>query len=198
MAETKGQVRKNELAALGLVNRCPMHGYRLNQVVKDLGLEHWTTLSRSSIYNALRRLAKQDAVSVSKEREGNAPERTVYHITRKGRGMLREILRHALAYVGPEDRYFYLGLMFAEAIPGRQVTKLLETRCEHIHHAMEEEIRQMEDASRPEPRPTHFLKMMEAGRQHSEVELRVCRQIVDLLRKEPDYFRRVQGGFQNG
>ena len=198
MAETTGQVRKNELAALGLVNRCPMHGYRLNQVVKDLGLEHWTTLSRSSIYNALRRLAKQDAVSVSKEREGNAPERTVYHITAKGRGMLREILGHALAYVGPEDRYFYLGLMFAEAIPGRRITKLLEARCERIRDAVEEEKREMEKAEKPAPRPKHLLTMMHAGLQHSEVELRVCRQIVDLLRKEPDYFRRVQGSVHDG
>jgi DNA-binding PadR family transcriptional regulator len=198
MTETTGQVRKNDLAALGLVNRHPMHGYRLNQVVKDLGLEHWTTLSRSSIYNALRRLAKQDAVSVSKEREGNAPERTVYHITRKGRGMLREILRHALAYVGPEDRYFYLGLMFAEAIPGRQITRLLEARCERIRDDMEEEKREMDEVDRPVPRPKHILTMMEAGLQHSEVELRVCRQITDLLRKEPDYFRRVQGSFRDG
>jgi DNA-binding PadR family transcriptional regulator len=198
MREPRGLVRKNELAALGLVNRLPMHGYRLNQTVKELGLEHWTTLSRSSIYNALRRLAKRDAVSVTKEREGNAPERTVYHITRKGREMLREILRHALAYVGPEDRYFYLGLMFADALQGRQIKRLLEARCERIREAMEEEKRQMEEVDGPEPRRGHLLLMMQVGLRHSEVEVRVCREIIALVEKDPEYFRRVQGSFRDG
>lgn len=192
MKVAAGLVRKNELAALGLVNRCPMHGYRLNQVVKELRFEHWTTLSRSSIYNALRRLAGQGAVSVTKEREGNAPERTVYHITKKGRAMLREILGHALAYFGPEDRYFYLGLTFAEALPGRQIMRLLERRCECIRGAIEEEKREMEGVDGFELSSKHMLMMMEAGLLHSEVEIRVCRQIISILRKDLDYFRRMR------
>ena len=198
MTDTVTTVRKNELAALGLVNRCPMHGYRLNQAVKDLGIEHWTTLSRSSIYNALRRLAKQDAVFVTKEREGNAPERTVYHITKKGRRMLRELLRQALAYFGPEDRYFYLGLMFAEALPGRQITKLLEARCERIQQEVERERREMEKVDGPKQSPNHMLTMMEAGLRHSEVEIHVCREIIDLIHTDRNYFRNVQGGFRDG
>lgn len=195
MREATGTVRKNELAALGLVNRSPMHGYRLNQAVKDLNLEQWTTLSRSSIYNALRRLAKQDAVSTTKEREGNAPERTVYKITDKGRRMLREILSHALGYVGPEDRYFYLGLMFADALPARKIVELLEERCARIELCNEEEKRAMSEPDSTEPRPKHLAILMDAGIRHLSVEIHVCREIISLLRKDPNYFRRVKWGF---
>jgi DNA-binding PadR family transcriptional regulator len=169
-----------------------MHGYRLNQAVQDLGFEHWTTLSRSSIYGALRRLARQGAVSVTKEREGSAPERTVYHITEKGRKMLGEILRHALGYVGPEDRYFYLGLMFAEALPGREIVNALESRCARLQEQAageEEEMQAHEDA---DPPMKHLVEMMRAGFRHFEVELEVCRNLIELLRQDPNYFERIR------
>jgi len=43
-----------------------------------------------------------------------------------------------------------------------------------------------------------LLLMMEAGLRHSEVENRVCREIIDMLREDPDHFHRVQGGFGDG
>jgi len=82
------RVRKTELAALGLIGWRPMHGYAISQVFQELGLEHWTTISRSSIYTALRRLARAGAVSITREKEGGAPERTVYHLTPAGRALL--------------------------------------------------------------------------------------------------------------
>jgi DNA-binding PadR family transcriptional regulator len=186
-------LQKNELAALGLVNREPMHGYRLNQAVHNMGLEHWTTLSRSSIYAALRRLAKRGAVSVTREREGQMPTRTVYHITSSGRDLLLDILRGALAYVGPEDRYFYLGLTFADALPAEETISLLEQRCSRLREVIEHEERDVAECKTKIPDLQHIVMMCEVGMQHTEIEIRFCSDLIELLRTTPDYFTRVRG-----
>ena len=54
---------KNELAALGLINWLPMHGYLLNQMIQRLGLDQWANLSQSSIYYALGKLTEQGAAT---------------------------------------------------------------------------------------------------------------------------------------
>lgn len=186
-------LRKNELAALGLVSRQPMHGYRLNQAVHNMGLEHWTTLSRSSIYAALRRLAKLGAVSVTREREGQMPTRSVYHITPSGRELLFEILREAIAYVGPEDRYFYLGLAFAAALPSDEIVDLLRQRCSRLRDVLERERHHVEECKTALPELQHIVMMCEVGMQHTEVEIHFCSKLTELLRDNPDYFTRTQG-----
>jgi len=186
-----GQVRKNELAALGLISRQPMHGYRLNQAIQEMELERWTTLSRSSIYHALRELARSGAVSVTREREGRAPERTVYHITPDGKRVLREILREALSYVGPEDRFFYLGLAFARILPAGEIAALLSKRCRHLQAVIAEETRLLKEKGRkaveagPEPERQRSLIMTRGGLKHLKVEVEVCREVGKLLGADP-------------
>ncbi len=192
------KVQKNELAALGLVNRQPMHGYALNQAIKHMGLEHWTTVSRSSIYAALRRLAKRGAVSVTRERGGQMPMRSVYHITPLGREMLMEILRGSVSYVGPEDRYFYLGIAFADALPVSELIRLLEIRCEQLNEAMERERAHAEDCHHHVSKLNHITMMSEVGEKHLEVEHSFCRRLVELFRANPDYFTRIKGAFHGG
>jgi len=176
------QPRKNELAALGLVNREPMHGYGLTQAIQHMGLEQWTTVSRSSIYAALRRLAREGAVSISHEREGNAPERTVYHITPAGREMLHEILRESLAYVGPEDRYFYLGVAFADALPADEVVHVLEQRVRCLNEGLCREKMDCARLADAAPTPNRFAIMTQGGVRHFEVEIHVCSQLMELFR----------------
>lgn len=183
---------KTELAALGLVNRESMHGYRLNRIVQGLHLEQWENLSPSSIYNSLGRLAKQGAVSTTLEREGKAPERTVYHITPKGREALVELLRQALVYVGPKDRLFYLGLTFAESLRTDEIVALLEARREILLHT---ECTPDEDgvSINEEPHPPHSAILRAAGRRHMHVEADLCGELIDLFGAEPGYFEKFKG-----
>ena len=185
-------LQKNELAALGLVNRQPMHGYRLNQAIQNMGLEHWTTLSRSSIYAALRRLAKHGAVSITREREGQMPTRTVYHITSTGRDLLVESLRGALAYVGPEDRYFYLGLAFADALPTEEIITLLEERCSRLEEVLQRERHDIAECKATIPDFEHIIMMSEVGLRHTEVELQFCQDLMQLFEANPNYFTRAK------
>ena len=56
----------------------------------------------------------------------------------------------------------------------------------------------MKEDDEPKTRPEYMLTMMDAGIRHSGVELDVCREIISLLHREPDYFRRVKWGFRDG
>ncbi|MBN1825524.1 MAG: PadR family transcriptional regulator [Candidatus Eisenbacteria bacterium] len=180
---------RNEMAALGLVGREPMHGYRINQIVQQMGLEHWANLSPSSIYNTLGRLAKKGAVSVTTEREGKAPERTVYHITDRGRDLLQEHLRASLVYVGPEDRLFYVAVSFMESLPEEEIAALLEERIRRIETLIEDEQKCTSDPGMP----PHIVLMCEAGMFHFRVEIDVCRRLIDLMRGRPRYFEETGG-----
>ncbi len=186
------RVRKTDLAALGLINWRPIHGYGLNHAFQDMGLGHWTTISRSSIYSALRRLAKDGAVSITRERQGNTPERTVYHLTDRGRAILRDILFDALGYVGPEDRYFYLGIMFADALESGEIRAKLNERCAKLRAALERERKDIDNCTRQTPALPHLIDMMNAGRRHLEVELDYCQGLLTLLDANPDYFARIR------
>ncbi|MBN1423271.1 PadR family transcriptional regulator [Candidatus Fermentibacteria bacterium] len=195
------QLRKNELAALGLVNREPMHGYALTQAIQHLGLEQWTTVSRSSIYAALRRLAREGAVSITHEREGNAPERTVYHITAAGRSLLLEILREAVSYIGPEDRYFYLGMAFAEALPMGEILDLLARRLRQLTEGMLHEIKDHEDVISSGRCPNQLSIMTQGGIRHHEIEIDICSQLLDMYRSRQgdlDVDRLSRHGGRNG
>ena len=72
---------KNELVSLALIYSKPIHGYAINSIIKNMGLEHWAKISAASLYNTLARLVKQDCVTVVKEKVGKMPARKVYTIT---------------------------------------------------------------------------------------------------------------------
>ena len=183
---------KTELAALGLVNREPIHGYRLNRIVQEMHLEQWANLSPSSIYNSLGRLARQGAVSTTRERDGKAPEKIVYQITSKGRKNLVDLLRKSLVYVGPEDRLFYLGLTFAESLRTEEIVTLLKARRGILLHTPctsdDNDVSVEKD-----PSPPHISILRAAGRRHLQIEADLCRELIDLLGAEPDYFEKFKG-----
>jgi hypothetical protein len=119
--------------------------------------------------------------------------RSVYHITDKGRSLLLEILREALVYVGPEDRYFYLGVAFADAMPTGEAVSLLEQRCAQLREALERERGHAAECAGVAPMSRHFVLMSDAGIRHAEVEREFCRELVELLRDDPGYFDRARG-----
>ena len=184
---------KNDIAALGLVNRSPIHGYALRQAIGHMGLEEWANLPTSSIYSALRRLARQGAVSITREREGRAPERTVYHITGAGRRLLAAHLREALAQVGPEDRLFYLALTFADGLPVSEILARLEARIARLETIIKQASGEQRQMRRAHPAFPHLQLMSLGGLKHMRVELEICRRLRELFRAQPDYFKGFKG-----
>jgi DNA-binding PadR family transcriptional regulator len=183
---------KNDLTALGLLNRGPMHGYRIMQIVQAQ-LEPWASISASSVYNALGRLTRRGAISQTTEREGKAPERTVYHLTPKGRELLADLVRRCLPAIGTDMPLFYLGLHFAEALPTAEVIALLEARLRVLEQASAHMCTTERDVRQDCPELFHFAWMCAAGERHMQVEIEMCRDLVAKLRAQPDYFEQLGG-----
>ncbi|MBU1698959.1 MAG: PadR family transcriptional regulator [Candidatus Eisenbacteria bacterium] len=184
--------KKNEIAALGLINWQPMHGYLLNQKMQQLGLEQWANISQSSIYYALNKLMEHGAVTVTTEREGKAPERTIYHITEKGRRLLAGQLRVAMGKIESDDLLFYLSMSFIDALPIAETISLLEARVEKLN-----EIIKLEKSQAGEPgMPPHLMALCHVGARHMNVELEFCLELIALFKSHPDYFETL-GGMSN-
>jgi len=180
---------KNELAALGLINWQPMHGYLLNQMIQRLGLDQWANVSQSSIYYALNKLTERGAVTQTTEREGKAPERTVFHITDTGRELLAGQLTRSLQHIGGDDLTFYLAMSFIDALPVPHTVDLLTDRIARLHDIIHDEERAADKAAIA----PHIALACQAGAAHMTVERDYCQQVVDLLMEQPDYFKNLGG-----
>ena len=121
------------------------------------------------------------------------PTRTVYHITSAGRELLLDILREALAYVGPEDRYFYLGLAFADALPSEQIVTLLEHRSSLLQEVIKREKHGIAECKSTIPDLDYLIMMSEVGIRHTEIELGFCRDLKKLFQTNPDYSTHCRG-----
>lgn len=74
-----------ELAALGLLQQEPLHGYRLKQQL-ELFMSSCISVNYGTIYPLLKRLEQQGAIAASSDpvEQGNSSSRKVYHITPLG------------------------------------------------------------------------------------------------------------------
>jgi len=180
-------IKKIEIAALGLINWHPMHGYLLNQLIRKLGIEQWANLSQSSIYYALGKLTDRGAVTVTTERDGKSPERTVFHISESGRQILADQLRLAISTLSSDDRLFYLAMSFIDALPVEETIELLRSRSKMLTEIIDE-------SEAPEinhPLPHHFQLLCQAGTRHMKIEYDVCQDLITLLEGQPDYFEKL-------
>jgi len=86
-------------AVLALLAEEPMHAYRMQQLIKQRGIDLVVNVrNRSGLYTALERLCREELIRVQAvERDLRHPERTVYAITAAGREHLLAGLRDGLA-----------------------------------------------------------------------------------------------------
>lgn len=76
---------------LGLLIRFgPQHGYRMQQMVED-GIADFAKIKMPTLYYHLNKLSDQGYVRSEQDRDGNRPEKNVYHITDKGRAYFNEL-----------------------------------------------------------------------------------------------------------
>jgi DNA-binding PadR family transcriptional regulator len=129
-----------ELAVLGLLLEQDLHGYelrrRLSQILGPIG-----RLSFGTLYPALNRLQKANAVAVTKvteSRTGLTTERgrKVYTITSDGRQLFDELLAEPAQQ--DDDKAFALRLAFARHLSREARMRLLVRRREQLRLRLEE------------------------------------------------------------
>ena len=115
-----------ELAILGLLKEQTMHGYQLKKRLADTLGSFWQ-VSYGSLYPALRRLQKQEAVEMIFPREEVGRRKNVYRITAKGEATFAELLERA-GQDATTDYAFSVRLAFFKYLKPETRIRLLERR----------------------------------------------------------------------
>jgi DNA-binding PadR family transcriptional regulator len=118
-----------ELATLGLLQREPLHGYRLKQQL-ELFMSSCISVNYGAIYPLLKRLEERGEIATLATEEGDAgPTRKIYGITPKG----RQRWHHKMlenpheSWVNSRSRFMIKYFFFSHLAPAERV-QLLEHR----------------------------------------------------------------------
>jgi len=118
---------ERELLLLGLLRDQDMHGYQINERLRDL-LGDSVRLKKATIYRLLAGLEERGWVSTCEEQEHNRPARRVYAITREGEAQFEQMLRRSLPGYKGLDLLGAADELFLDALPQREVAGLLRQR----------------------------------------------------------------------
>ena len=84
------KIGDREVFLLSMLIEQKLYGYQIAQMLNDHA-SFFLEIDQSGVYNTLRKLEKQDWVSVAMEKAGNAPIRKLYQITPGGTGQLENL-----------------------------------------------------------------------------------------------------------
>jgi DNA-binding PadR family transcriptional regulator len=119
-----------ELAILGLLKEQAMHGYQLKKRLADTLGSFWQ-VSYGSLYPALKRLQRQEAVEMIFPKEEVGRRKNVYRISPKGEELFAEMLERAGADAS-EDNGFSVRLAFFQYLKPETRIRLLERRRSYL------------------------------------------------------------------
>ena len=138
---------EKRLLLLGLLRSHEMHGYQLNEILKnELGLP--IKLKKSNAYKLLTDMENEGLIIHHEKQEGNRPVRRVYSITKKGEEAFLNFLRKNIATCPSPQFPSVVGLDFMFALSSDEVVSLLQERLELLDKkfqaldALSEDIRQ--------------------------------------------------------
>ncbi|NJK85704.1 MAG: PadR family transcriptional regulator [Bacteroidales bacterium] len=83
------KINNKETALLGLLNEKPMHGYEIEQEIRQRDMRYWTEISISSIYKILKKLEEKEYVKTEVKLTQNNVAQKISTITAKGKAALK-------------------------------------------------------------------------------------------------------------
>lgn len=147
---------KAHMIVLNFLNRKPMYGYQIGQIVEQHRMPAWSGVKLAAIYKSMQNMEKQRYIKGEEHREGNNPPRTVYQITPRGREHLRQLVIKALADVQSFPTDWWMALSLArKCVSKQEVLASVGVRLEHLKQvAMKkcseiEHINALEETERP-------------------------------------------------
>lgn len=154
-----------DLLLLGLLRRWSTYPYQLNDFLEKQ-LAFLADIKKPTAYALLERLLRLGYIRMEREREGNLPERRVYHVTPGGEAYFFRLLRENLGQYSPPRFPDAIGLYFLDTLPADEGQQLLRARLAAIE-AQLAEFRGRVDGHRGlavEPVLAHYLAHLEADR----------------------------------
>lgn len=126
---------------LGMLALCPQSGYDIKQLA-DLSTRHFWAISYGQIYPELRRLADEDLIRAEDASKGTR-QRTVYHLTPKGRAVLHDWVSDAAIKNLELRDEMLLQLFFADAMSRKETVRHLDA-MRRRHEALADGLREHE------------------------------------------------------
>ncbi|MBN2168140.1 MAG: helix-turn-helix transcriptional regulator [Actinobacteria bacterium] len=121
-----------EMAILGLLKERPMHGYELKKRLSYL-LGHFWTVSYGSLYPALKRLEKANAIERAYSVKKKTRNRNVYRITDQGTQMFMNMLTDTMTDKSLADNdKFDIRMAFFQYLDPETRIRMLEKRRKHL------------------------------------------------------------------
>ena len=117
-----------ELATLGLLQKEPLHGYKLKQQLEQF-ISGCISVNYGAIYPLLKRLEKQGLLTLSVSEGEAGGKRKIYAITEKGKARFQEkMLEHPKeSWVNARSR-FLVKFVFFSHLHSQQRIELIEKR----------------------------------------------------------------------
>jgi DNA-binding PadR family transcriptional regulator len=128
------------LVVLSLVSREPMHPYRMQVLIKELGKDQVANVAqRNSVYQTIEALLRAGLIAVREtSRAERRPERTTYEATELGRRTLYAWLRTVLSTPAREFPDFPAALSLVMLLEPADLAKQLEARIDPLTRRLEE------------------------------------------------------------
>lgn len=82
-----------DLIVLGMIKEKEQSAYELQKNVEYRNISKWVKVSTSSIYKKVIQLEEKDYIKGNLSRDGNMPEKSIYHITEKGDKYFLELMK---------------------------------------------------------------------------------------------------------
>lgn len=123
---------ERDLLILGLLKSQPLHGYKINEFIKNF-LGNINDMKKSTAYYILKRLEQQGLVQSNLEQEGARPSKQVYAITSKGENIFEELLEKMLTTVENIAIPGEISFMFLNHLPQEQIIPILQRRLERLN-----------------------------------------------------------------
>lgn len=90
-----------DMVVLGILKKEPMNAYKLAQFVEKHNVTRLVKLSTPALYKSCKRLHKKGYLSGELQRDGEAPEKTIYNVTKEGDERFREMMSHFAGTISP-------------------------------------------------------------------------------------------------
>ncbi len=90
-------ISNKETALLGLLSEGAMHGYKIEQEIKNRSMRDWTEISMSSVYKLLRKLEKEKLIKSDMKVSSKNISQKVYSITSEGKKELKDKIKNLVS-----------------------------------------------------------------------------------------------------
>jgi DNA-binding PadR family transcriptional regulator len=119
---------KVEVVVLGLLAEEPLYGYDLLERFRARSMGFWVEVGKASVYQVLKRLEREGAITGKAQEGSDGPDRRVFRITKSGRERLRRGLSERFASLHPYETDAGLALGFAHLLSAAEARKAADAR----------------------------------------------------------------------